>query len=142
MKIGQLAKRARTPVETIRYYEREALLPEPQRSAANYRHYQQQHLERLLFIRQCRALDLSLAEIRTLLEVKDNPNAACDTANQVLDEHIQHVETRIHELQALAQQLRQLRSKCHSEKAASDCGILQSISKSNATPMPSSSHIK
>lgn len=142
MKIGQLAKLAQTPVETIRYYEREALLPEPQRSAANYRHYQQPHLERLLFIRQCRALDLSLAEIRTLLEVKDSPNAACDTANQVLDEHIQHVETRIHELQELAQQLRQLRSQCQSESTASDCGILQSISQSNPVPVTSNSHIK
>lgn len=142
MKIGQLAKRAHTPVETIRYYEREALLPEPLRTAANYRHYQPQHLERLLFIRQCRALDLSLAEIRTLLEVKDSPTAVCDTANQVLDEHIQHVETRIHELQELAQQLRQLRKQCHSESAASDCGILQGISQSNPVPTLSSSHIK
>ena len=88
MRIGELARQTGTPAETIRYYERERLLPEPARTRSNYRQYGPQHLEQLLFIRQCRALDMSLQEIRTLLEVRDNPAGTCSTANQVLDEHI------------------------------------------------------
>lgn len=57
MKIGELAKRTGCPVETIRYYEREGLLPEPARSEGNYRQYTLAHVERLSFIRHCRSLD-------------------------------------------------------------------------------------
>lgn len=127
MRIGELARRTGTAVETIRYYEREHLLPEPQRTAANYRHYQQSHLERLLFIRQCRTLDLSLQEIRALLAVRDNPGGTCLTANQVVDEHIGHVEARIHELQELARQLHRLRQQCRAEHPVAQCGILQGL---------------
>ena len=127
MRIGELARQAGIPVETIRYYEREQLLPEPARTAANYRHYGQPQLERLLFIRQCRALDLSLQEIRALLEVRDNPAGTCLTANQVLDEHIGHVEARIRELQELAHQLHTLRALCLDEHPAAECGILQGL---------------
>lgn len=133
MRIGELGRQTDTPVETIRYYEREHLLPEPARTAANYRHYNQVHQERLLFIRQCRALDLSLQEIRALLDVRDNPAGTCQTANQVLDEHIVHVETRISELQGLAQQLHKLRAQCLHDRSAAECGILQGLTND---PLP------
>ena len=71
MKIGQLSEVARTQVETIRFYEREGLLAEPKRTAGNYRIYDQTHLDRLLFIRHCRALDMTLDEIRVLLRFLD-----------------------------------------------------------------------
>lgn len=64
MKIGELATASATPVETIRYYEREGLLPQPTRTASNYRIYEEQHLERLQFIRNCRGLQMSLDEVR------------------------------------------------------------------------------
>ena len=60
MKIGELSSTSGTPVETIRFYEREALLPAPQRTESNYRVYTQQHADRLGFIRQCRNLDMTL----------------------------------------------------------------------------------
>ena len=63
MKIGELAKRTGCPVETIRYYEREGLLPEPARSEGNYRQYTLAHVERLSFIRHCRSLDMTQDEI-------------------------------------------------------------------------------
>jgi len=71
MKIGELAQRTNTPVETIRYYEREGLLAEPVRSEANYRVYEDAHAQRLSFIRHCRGLDMTLEEIRVLLRFKD-----------------------------------------------------------------------
>ena len=67
MHIGELARRTGIQVETIRYYEREGLLPEPARSDGNYRVYGPGHLEQLQFIRHCRSLDMSLDEVRTLL---------------------------------------------------------------------------
>ncbi len=104
MKIGELAKRTGCPVETIRYYEREGLLPEPARSEGNYRQYTLAHVERLSFIRHCRSLDMTQEEIRTLLALRDRPEADCGTANRLIDEHLHHVEVRIAELQALREQ--------------------------------------
>ena len=101
MKIGELAKIAQTQTETIRYYEREGLLPEAARTDANYRIYDESHVQRLAFIRHCRSLDMTLAEIRTLLEFKDAPAGSCADVNTLLDEHISHVATRIRELKAL-----------------------------------------
>ena len=70
MKIGELAAATGTPIETIRYYEREGLLPAPDRTVGNFRIYDETHLSRLEFVRHCRALDMNLDEIRVLLEFR------------------------------------------------------------------------
>lgn len=127
MKIGELAKAAQTQSETIRYYEREGLLPEAARTEANYRVYDESHVERLAFIRHCRSLDMTLGEIRTLLHFKDAPDENCAEVNGLLDEHIGHVATRIRELKALEKELRALREQCASGDAAADCGILSGL---------------
>ena len=143
MKIGELARAAATPVETIRYYERECLLPEPPRTESNYRIYGDEHLERLAFIRHCRTLDMTLDEIRVLLRFKDAPAEDCREVNQLLDEHLGHVEARIDELKALHRQLLNLREQCLDPAAAADCGILTGIARDAAAaeadlPPPSS----
>ena len=127
MKIGELAKSAQTQTETIRHYEREGLLPQANRSAANYRIYDQSHIQRLAFIRHCRSLDMTLDEIRTLLHFKDAPGEDCGEVNALLDEHIDHVETRIRELKVLQKELKVLRLQCSSRTAAADCGILSGL---------------
>jgi Cd(II)/Pb(II)-responsive transcriptional regulator len=143
MKIGELARAASTPVETIRYYEREALLPEPPRTGNNYRIYGDEHLERLAFIRHCRTLDMTLDEIRVLLRFKDAPAEDCGAVNRLLDEHLGHVEARIDELKALHRQLLSLRDRCLQNTSAADCGILTGIARDAAAaetelPQPSS----
>lgn len=132
MKIGELAKRTGTQVETIRYYEQEGLLPAPARSDANYRLYGTEHLERLQFIRACRSLDMTLDEIRGLLVFRDTPEENCGEVNAMLDQHIHHVADRILELQALQKQLEKLRSQCQNTQAAKDCRILQTLSDADA----------
>lgn len=127
MRIGALAKAARTLVETIRYYEREGLLPAPPRSDANYREYGGAELERLLLIRRCRSLDMSLDEVRELLRIHDEPGADCGEVNNLLDGHIAHVRTRISELQALARELERLRAGCTGPQRAGMCGILTGL---------------
>ena len=130
MKIGELARLADCQVETVRYYEREGLLPAPARSEGNYRVYGQAHVERLVFIRNCRTLDMTLEEIRQLLALRDRPEDSCAAIDALVDEHIQHVEARIQNLLALQQQLTELRHQCAQSQAARACGILQQLNTS------------
>lgn len=129
MKIGELARNTGTAVETIRYYEREGLLPAPARSEGNYRIYGGEHLERLTFIRHCRLLDMTHEEIRALLRLKDAPHEPCADVNRLLDRHIEHVCARIHELRQLEAHLLNLRQRCTVPGAADACGILRELSQ-------------
>ena len=128
MRIGELAKTTGTPIETIRFYERERLLPAPERSEGNYRIYGARHEDRLSFIRRCRSLDMALDEIRTLLRFKDAPRENCGQVNALLDDHIGHVAARIRELKDLEKQLKILREQCQEVQGAQDCGILKELS--------------
>ena len=144
MKIGDLAAATGTPVETIRYYEREGLLPAPPRSAGNYRVYGEAHVQRLAFIRRCRSLDMAQDEIRALLGYRDDPAAHCGQANAVLDAHIGHVEQRIAELQTLARQLRELRGRCQALPGG-ECGILSELDQPGAAGLgeaPAAAHVE
>jgi len=135
LKIGELAAVTETPVETIRFYEREGLLPEPPRSAANYRVYTAAHAERLAFIRNCRNLDMALGEVRELLRFKDAPGRDCTNVNALLDEHIGHVSQRVRELRSLERELRALRARCVSPGDGTQCGILGGLEASpSGTP--------
>jgi len=129
MKIGELARATSTQIETIRYYEKENLLASPARTGGNFRIYSDEHVERLLFIRHCRSLDMSLSEIRVLLRFKDVPEENCGGVNTLLDAHIGHVAARIHELRALEKQLRNLRERCYEVQDAAHCGILHVLSQ-------------
>lgn len=127
MKIGELAQVAQCTVETIRYYEKEGLLPVPARTAGNFRVYGPEHAERLRFIRNCRALDMSHREIHALLRLADQTAEDCGAVNAVFDQHIAHVDERIRELTQLKQQLATLRQRCQSEQTVQSCGILQGL---------------
>ncbi|WOE30707.1 MULTISPECIES: Cd(II)/Pb(II)-responsive transcriptional regulator [unclassified Acinetobacter] len=129
MKIGEIARQIGCSVETIRFYEKEGLLPKPLRNTQNnYREYQQQHLDRLRFIRRCRSLGMTHQEIRTLLMMKNNPDH-CDAINDLIDVHLQHVQHRIHEIQALEQELLNLREQCQGTTAMQKCGILKELER-------------
>lgn len=132
MKIGELAKQAGCPVETIRYYEKEGLLSPSCRTESNYRTYSDLHLERLLFIRNCRSLDMSHEEIRLLLAWRDNPAQHCGEVNDLVDEHIRHVSTRIQALLTLEAQLKALRQRCTPGPEQDHCKILDGLSQSSA----------
>ena len=140
-KIGQLATHTGSTVETIRYYEQKRLLPQPARSDGNYRLYGPEHVKRLQFIRHCRSLDMTLDEIRTLLDFRDTPDTNCAGVNTLLDKHIGHVADRIKDLKVLQTQLKQLRQQCHSVQSMVQCGILQELDKADdAVPITLGSH--
>lgn len=128
MKIGALAEQAHTPVETVRYYEKAGLMPAPSRTEGNYRRYDDGHVARLRFIRHCRALDLSLDEIRALLCVRDDPQADCTAARELLREHLEHVRRRLDELALLREQLLALERRCSHGRPSAECGILEELS--------------
>ena len=134
MKIGELAKASSTPVETIRYYEREGLLAAPARTEGNFRDYDAGQMERLKFIRYCRGLDMSLDEVRVLLRFKDQPESECGDVNALLDAHIGHVSRRIAELRSLERELNDLRRRCASAQPAERCGILSGIAEAARDP--------
>ena len=136
IRVGELAGRVQCPVESIRYYERVRLFPAPERSAGNYRLYGAAHVETLLFIRHCRSLDLSLREIRALLELRDAPGKSCQDVNAVLDAHISQVTRRIGPLQRLRGQLKGLRAQCGDARAVRDCQILDQLSRRASMPEP------
>lgn len=132
MRIGQLAQRTGCTVETIRYYEQAGLLPAPSRSDGNYRIYTERHAERLTFIRNCRALDMTQDEIRALLRIKDEDGRDCGDIDALLDEHLGHVSRRIEELSALQGQLQALRESCGQHVPVQECGIVRRL----ADPLP------
>ncbi|MFV7438741.1 Cd(II)/Pb(II)-responsive transcriptional regulator [Pseudomonas vlassakiae] len=129
MRIGELGKKADCLVQTVRFYESEGLLPEPARSEGNFRLYDEVHLQRLLFIRRCRAKDMTLDEIRQLLNLRDRSELGCGEVNALVDAHIAQVRTKMKELRALERELMDLRRSCDSARTSRECGILNSLAE-------------
>lgn len=127
MKIGELAKASHVEVETIRYYERIGLLAAPARTDGGYRTYARAHLERLVFIRHCRALDISLADIGRLLRFVDDPGEECGEIDRLVDTQLARVRARLSSLQTLERQLVVLRSRCGHPERGAQCGILHEL---------------
>lgn len=127
MRIGELGLATGVDTETIRYYERIGLLAPPARQPNGYRSYGGRHLERLAFIRHCRALDMPLADVRRLLDLLDRPQDDCGDVNRLIDEQLARVQARLRSMQALERQLEQLRGHCDATHATSECGILHEL---------------
>lgn len=132
MKISEVSKRSGCSIQAIRYYEKEGLISKPARTDGNFRLYGPEEIERLSFIKNCRTLDLSLNEIKHLLELQYLPSTPCEIVNIMIDDHLSIVEKRIADLQKLQSVLRKLRRRCNSTRAIDQCGILEALSpKSN-----------
>jgi Cu(I)-responsive transcriptional regulator len=125
--IGALAEATGTKVETIRYYERIGLLPEPGRTRSNYRSYSEVHLGRLSFIRRARDLGFTLEQIRALLELSESRNSDCGTVDAIAQDHLRDVERKIADLKALRRELRDLIGQCQ-KGAIAECRIIGSLS--------------
>lgn len=141
MKIGELAQLANCTPDTIRFYEKEGLLPPARRTDANYRVYDENHVMRLRFIRNCRALDMTHDEVRALLEAVDESAPSCGELNGLLDEHLSHVKARIAELEQLREQLTALQDKCRGEHPVEDCGILHELTSRETAHAAKKSHL-
>jgi len=123
--IGALSREAGVNLETIRYYERIGLIPEPGRSASGYRLYGEDAARRLAFIRRGRELGFTIEEVRNLLQLAAHPDSPCHEADRLVREHIALVEARIRDLQALHTELRKL-AGCESSQAG-HCRLLEAL---------------
>lgn len=127
MQIRDLARATGVEVETIRFYEKQGLLSAPPRLDNGYRDYGPAHLERLAFLRHCRALDMPLADIARLLDFAQTPHAHCGDVNELVDAQLARVRARLQSMRALEKQLLQLRRQCTGTHASADCGILSEL---------------
>ena len=127
MRIKELSTATGVEVETIRFYEKQGLLPEPARGANSYRHYDASHLERLAFVRHCRALDMPLADVKRLLDFAQVPGRDFSDVDSLVDAQLARVRARLKSMRALEKQLVQLRSRCNGEHAKGQCGILHEL---------------
>ncbi len=128
MRIGELGEATGVDIETIRYYEKEGLLPLPTRLANGYRTYTPAHLEQLAFIRHCRALNIPLAEVKRLLDFVEQPEGDCGNINRLIDEQLAQVSARLISMRTLKKQLTILRAKCESGRSnKEECGILREL---------------
>lgn len=100
MQIGELANTAGVTTKTIRYYESIGVLDEPERTESGYRSYGRAAVERLDFVKQAQASGLALAEIKSILEIKDRGGHACEHTTSLLRGHLQELDVKILELQA------------------------------------------
>lgn len=120
MRIGELATRAGVTAKTVRYYESIGLLDEPERTPSGYRDYDQVALDRLRFIRDAQASGLSLAEIQSVLELKDAGSRSCSHTRRLLDEHLADLDHQIRRLETTRHQLRDLAERA-SQLDPADC---------------------
>ncbi len=84
-------------------------------------------LEKLLFIKHCRSLDLTLKEIKQLIQLQSSPDSDCDEVNNMIETHLVLVESRIEELKKLHLDLNVLRHRCRNPKTIRQCGILEGL---------------
>lgn len=133
-RIGEAARLSGVSVANIRYYEREGLLAQGARADNRYRLYSDAEVHRLRFVRLCRAMDMSLGEVRALLALDDRGSDTGHAACATLDEHLEHVRTRLRELRMLEHALKDLRGRCD---GTGECHVIEALhARAEAEPVP------
>ncbi|MBQ4853360.1 heavy metal-responsive transcriptional regulator [Rhodanobacter sp. B2A1Ga4] len=125
--IGAVAKRVGVAIDTIRYYEREGLLPEPQRRASGYRSYGESAVVQLRFIRRAKDLGFTLEEIRELLALSADRQRGVKAVKQRAEKRLAAIEQRIAELQRVRDGLAELVASCPGHGAPEHCPILRAL---------------
>ncbi|REJ79694.1 MAG: MerR family transcriptional regulator [Acidobacteria bacterium] len=125
--IGQLAAGADVGVETVRFYERKGLIPEPPRRASGYRQYPPTALERLRFIRRAKVLGFTLDEIRKLLELSTSPASSRDLVRRRAKTKIADIERRVADLERIRRALSALVRDCAEGGDLDPCPILAAL---------------
>jgi DNA-binding transcriptional MerR regulator len=129
MRIGELAKKTGLSIDAIRFYEKSGLIKGPERSEGGYREFNKDAVAAIEFISHCRSLDIPIAEIKKLLNVRSGSAKSCREANEVVDAQLIVLRDRIKELKQLEKTLSDIRSVCNSELAPEKCEIIRSIQK-------------
>ena len=125
--IGTLARQSGVNLETVRFYERRGLLPEPPRSASGYRLYPAEATRRLRFIKRAQELGFSLNEIEELLSLRLSPRATSEQVRNRAEAKIEDIEAKISTLESMKKTLQKLTKACVGCAPASECPILESL---------------
>ena len=131
MPIGTVSRLARVRVATIRYYEGMSLLPVPSRTDANRRSYDMADVRRLRFIRRARDLGFSLDQIRALLDIAEQRDRSCEAVDVIARDHLDEVDRKIADLQALRRELDFLIGQCRRGKVA-ECRIIEALAPASS----------
>ncbi len=129
LKTGELAREAGVNVETIRFYERKGLLPEPPRRSSGYREYPREAVRRIRFIQRAKELGFTLREIKGLLELRVDPDTTCAVVRERAAEKIADVKRKIADLRTIEKALRKLTDSCSGSGPKEGCPILDHLEK-------------
>lgn len=127
LKIGDVAEQGGVNLQTIRYYEREGLLPEPPRLASGYRMFPESTVRRVRFIKRAQELGFSLAEIRELLSLRENADAGAQDMRERAKVKVADIEEKIRTLRAMKEALNALAETCPGCGPLSECPILDAL---------------
>ncbi len=133
-KIGQLAKRANVNIETVRYYERRALLSDPVRQKSGYRIYSEDDIARVQFIKHAQKLGFTLNEISELLSLKVDPDSTCADVKKRAEMKIKDIEGKIEALQQMETALTRLVAMCKGG-SSDECSILKALNSGEFEPL-------
>lgn len=129
LSIGQVARQAGVGVETVRFYERQGLLEEPERKPSGYRQYDGGVVKRLRFIRRAKELGFTLKEVAGLLALSHDPSATrSDVRGQALAK-VTDIEGKIRDLQRMKEALFEVTATCRGNGPATDCPILEALNR-------------
>ncbi len=127
--IGKLSSQTGVNIETIRYYEKEGILPAPPRTEGGHRLYGEEHTKRLIFVRRSRELGFNLVKIRTMLDMVDGGSLTCAEVKDITLKHLDDVRDKVSDLQKLEKTLKAIASKCKGSKTP-DCPIIDALNTS------------
>jgi len=130
--IGKLAVQSGVNLETIRYYERIGLMPEPNRTGGGHREYSDTHRQRLAFIRRARELGFGIHDIRVLLEMAEPGRRSCEEVESIAAAHLQQVRAKIADLSRLEALLAATLARCESNTEAPSCPVLEMLEGSQS----------
>jgi MerR family mercuric resistance operon transcriptional regulator len=126
--IGTLARTAEIPVSTVRYYERIGLLSPKGRTRSNYRYYDAEALERLLFIRASQTTGFSLDDVTALLRISDGSVAPCREVQELIEARLAAIEARQKDLHHVRRELRASLIRCRRSHSPDQCELLEALS--------------
>lgn len=125
--IGTLAKKSNVKKETVRYYERRGLIPEPKRTESGYRQYSQDAVSRIMFIKRAQELGFSLKEISELLSLRVDKHTTCGDFKNIAEVKISEVAEKIRSLNQIKKALTKLVALCSGEGPTSECPIVEAL---------------
>lgn len=124
---GEVAEQAGVNVQTVRYYERRGLLPEPPRLGSGYRQFRPEDVSRIRFIKRAQELGFTLREIEELLDLRAEPGATSGQVKRATEEKIVEVEAKIRDLQRIRDTLAHLAEACDGHGTTQECPILEAL---------------